>query len=240
MKYFIYSAKIFTFFIFSFENLIASYMITQFNEKKYTVCSAEMINDIIAINATSSFPIHPIADENLDVDRWNEQIQNEKGVFNIERNSLTHIPNDYLLFTNISELNISRNKLEDLPPEFGNLFNLEILKATHNQFTEIPEILYDMKGIRTLDLQDNHIMVLRSRIAELPNLNSLNLLGNTALPQSQIQRFSYSPKLNNLDSWVKEKKLLITFPNGDEFSRSILKNRLRDRVKKRQRERNQN
>lgn len=94
---------------------------------------------------------------------------------NLNKNYLTHIPDEIVNMTHLRVLSINFNKLTVLPNDIG-LMNLAELDISRNFLTNIPNSIAKMTSLRVLNIRANQLISLP--ILNNPNLMHLNVSNN--------------------------------------------------------------
>ncbi len=141
--------------------------------------------------------------------------------------TLSRVPTDFRLLTNLKCLHLDNNDIVSIPPEISELQHLEILTVSNNHLTTLPDqirqlqrlqschlannkmeemplcLCYLTKSLLFLDISYNYLQQIPSSIQHLKQLRSLLLLGNRikVLPDSICQL----TKLGTL--WLGDNKL---------------------------------
>ncbi len=105
---------------------------------------------------------------------------------NLGHFSLSSLPNEIALCTNLKILVLSDNKLDSFPSILFRLNHLSYLDLNQNNMTELPDEIGDLKNLKFLYLNNNKIEKLPLRIGDLVNLQDLCLNDNllSYLPNS--------------------------------------------------------
>jgi Leucine-rich repeat (LRR) protein len=106
----------------------------------------------------------------------------------LHRNRLTGFPDEFWRLHNLQRLITAGNQLETLADGIGQLTHLQELKfggwypkwsqVLGNQLSELPPVIAELKNLQSLDLRNNQLSELPPVIAELKNLQSLDLRNN--------------------------------------------------------------
>lgn len=105
-------------------------------------------------------------------------------------NGLREIPAELFELSSLEELRII-DPIRKLPEEFAQLKQLKKL-CIEGELEEIPEAFKAMEQLQSLELELNNLKDIPAFLAELPQLDVLNLGYNTALriPPALISRFA--------------------------------------------------
>jgi Leucine-rich repeat (LRR) protein len=130
-------------------------------------------------------------------------------VLSLYDNNLTTLPESITNLVNLTSLNLVNNKLTTLPESITNLVNLTSLDLRSNQLTTLPESITNLVNLTSLDLSYNQLTTLPESITNLVNLTSLNLYNNklTTLPES-------IGNLTNLKELILYENKLTTLPES--------------------------
>ncbi|XP_045462058.1 leucine-rich repeat-containing protein 59-like [Harmonia axyridis] len=74
---------------------------------------------------------------------------------NLYNNSITKLPPNFSILTNLIKLDLSKNCLSELPENFGELVKLKHLDLYQNQLKRLPLSFSKLKSLKWLDLKEN-------------------------------------------------------------------------------------
>lgn len=126
------------------------------------------------------------------------ELQNLTGLLklNLANNRLTHLPPYFGAYTALRVLNISSNFLESFPPFLCNMESLVEIDLSFNSIDQFPEEIKNLHNLEKLVITNNRLDgVLPSTLAQLPNLNRLDIKYNAI---TNINVLSELPKLEIL------------------------------------------
>lgn len=75
----------------------------------------------------------------------------------LQKNSLTELPSEIGLLSNLRELNVGDNSIVKIPPSIGKLANLRKFQAWNNELSILPAELGDCKSLAEIDVSFNRI-----------------------------------------------------------------------------------
>ncbi len=103
---------------------------------------------------------------------------------NLPGRTLTTLPAEIGLLSNLERLSLWGNRLTVVPAEIGQLGNLKRLSLSGTQLTDLPAEIGQLSNLQELDLSANQLMVVPAEMGQLSNLQNLSLRSNqlTALP----------------------------------------------------------
>ncbi len=103
---------------------------------------------------------------------------------NLSNTSLTGIPSEIGLQSQLQLLDLSQNKISYLPSKMIRLNRLHTLKLNRNQFVETPISISLLSGLQTLELAENRIRTISPKLFTLKKLKQLDISYNQirALP----------------------------------------------------------
>uniref|UniRef100_A0A915D015 Leucine-rich repeat-containing protein 57 n=1 Tax=Ditylenchus dipsaci TaxID=166011 RepID=A0A915D015_9BILA len=96
----------------------------------------------------------------------------------LSQNKLRELPAYFDNFSVLKQLILADNKLVYLPDELGRLKTLELLNVSHNELTALPDTLLGCYALKTLIVSFNQISDFPLVIANLPNVECVDLSGN--------------------------------------------------------------
>jgi len=114
----------------------------------------------------------------------------------LSKSRLTVLPEEVLLFQNLTELYLGKNKLTELPANF-HLPNLSVLDLTSNKLEIFPETICKNTNLTQLLISKNKLSALPDCIGNLQNLVIIDAWFNTIneIPES----FKTLKKLRSAD-----------------------------------------
>ncbi|XP_044760260.1 leucine-rich repeat-containing protein 59-like [Coccinella septempunctata] len=74
---------------------------------------------------------------------------------NLYNNSISKLPANFPILTNLIKLDLSKNCLTELPENFGDLAKLKHLDLYQNQLKQLPLSFSKLKALKWLDLKEN-------------------------------------------------------------------------------------
>lgn len=95
-----------------------------------------------------------------------------------KKNKLDSIPSDLIRFTHVRYLDFEKNKLSKIPDFFSQFEQLEYLNLGKNELTNFPLSLCQMSNLNTLMLHMNEISYLPNCIGGMHSLLELDLFKN--------------------------------------------------------------
>jgi hypothetical protein len=98
-------------------------------------------------------------------------------LLNISDTSLTAIPDDIKLLSNLQSLLLFGNKLEEFNLNITSLSKLKVLDLSRNQLSSIPDSLNNMKELTSINFSSNQIEVM-PKFVDFPNMISVDLSNN--------------------------------------------------------------
>ena len=96
----------------------------------------------------------------------------------LDRNSITHLPEECAKFTSLLALSISDNQLKDIPEWIGSLPRLRTLAAPRNQISCLPHALGKLKTLENLNVFGNQIERLPIQLGNCEMLVEFNVRNN--------------------------------------------------------------
>lgn len=132
------------------------------------------------------------------------------GVLLLHWRGLTRIPSKVFQLGHVlQELRLVGNSISHLPKEIGLLTNLQVLELRNNKLQEISDCISLITGLKTLLLEDNLLSSLPESIGTLSTLEELSLSGNKleTLPKS-------IGNLSNLHTLLLNVNRLVRFPSS--------------------------
>jgi Leucine-rich repeat (LRR) protein len=96
----------------------------------------------------------------------------------LDRNSITHLPEECAKFTSLLALSISDNQLKDIPEWIGSLPRLRTLAAPRNQISGLPHALGKLKTLENLNVFGNRIERLPIQLGNCEMLVEFNVRNN--------------------------------------------------------------
>lgn len=119
--------------------------------------------------------------------------------------SLSSIPKEVFLFSNLQTLSLSHNRLREIPPEIKNLTKLQGLYLGYNQIKVIPSnVISHLTNLINLDINHNQINTIPSEIGNLTQLTRLYLNYNKieSIP-SEIKNLTNLQRLGLVHNHIK-------------------------------------
>ncbi len=140
-----------------------------------------------------------LADDILDLIEFARA--NRLTVLDLSEKSVSQLPKEIGLLTDLEELGLSFNELKEIPDEIGNLTNLKILELHGNKlsslplaikklqkleeltlggnaFKEIPAVVYELIALKRLAFPANKVRFISQDIKKLTNLTKLHCMKN--------------------------------------------------------------
>lgn len=128
--------------------------------------------------------IFKIKDLKISLDRTITEIPKQIGiltnlqVLRIYGTNVSSIPKEIGNLTNLQMLHLARNKISEIPKELFNLYNLRRLFLDWNRIKEIPKDIEKLTKLETLYIGENEIFALPKEIGKLTKLKDLDLEDN--------------------------------------------------------------
>lgn len=162
-------------------------------------------------------PVHISGNEAIN--RWLEGLENPDSITGLDLESccLNICPASLIRFPHLKSLRIGHNRLESLPPDFSEqLPNLIYLRATHNKIRSLPELPPNLKGvtmgnnlfnefpqsflmlqkIEVLQIPGCAIGSIPDAVADMPELEYLNLKRNGLTQENIPEKVQNNPKID--------------------------------------------
>ena len=121
--------------------------------------------------------------------------------------SLTSLPKEIGLCTNLKYLILGYNELTSIPKEIGLLKNLLELDLENNKLTSIPKEIGLCKKLTDLNVAMNDLTSIPKEIEDLPRLNTLELRQNPRLKgiSSELRKRGLNIRKNNNTKFINHK-----------------------------------
>jgi len=93
----------------------------------------------------------------------------------LNNNQLSELPTDIGRLSNLRRLYLDQNQLSELPAEIGRLSSLQELGLSNNQLSQLPAQLWQLTSLQKFYLDQNQLRELPAEIGQLTNLRRLDL-----------------------------------------------------------------